>query len=87
MACMMLDKAGICASSVSACSSGSLLPSHVLAAMGIEPSLSGGSLRLSLGKYNSQQDVDAILQSLPGIIEKIRERSPLWDKEKRRTIK
>lgn len=84
---LLLDQAGICASSGSACSSGSLEPSHVLAAMGIEPSLAGGALRLTLGRYNTEEDVNSILQSLPDIIEKIREKSPLWDREKRRTIK
>jgi cysteine desulfurase len=72
-----LDIRGIAASSGSACTSASLDPSHVLLAMGIPTELAHGSLRLTLGKENTQEDVDAIAQALPGIIEKQRALSPL----------
>jgi len=72
-----LDMLGIAASSGSACTSASLDPSHVLVAMGIPVELAHGSLRLTLGKENTQEDVDAIAQALPGIIEKLRALSPL----------
>jgi cysteine desulfurase len=68
---------GIAASSGSACTSASLDPSHVLLAMGIPTELAHGSLRLTLGKENTQDDVDTIAQALPGIIEKLRALSPL----------
>jgi cysteine desulfurase len=72
-----LDMLGIAASSGSACTSASLDPSHVLLALGIPVELAHGSLRLTLGKENTQQDVDAIAEALPGIIEKLRALSPL----------
>ncbi|HEY7348028.1 MAG TPA: cysteine desulfurase NifS [Ktedonobacterales bacterium] len=74
---LSLDMLGIAASSGSACTSASLDPSHVLLAMGIPTELAHGSLRLTLGKENTQDDVDAIAQALPGIIEKLRALSPL----------
>jgi cysteine desulfurase len=67
-----LDLQGIAASTGSACTSGSMDPSHVLLAMGLPVELAQGSLRLTLGKGNSGEDVEAILNSLPGIIEKLR---------------
>jgi cysteine desulfurase len=69
---LSLDLLGIAASSGSACTSGSVDPSHVLIAMGLPPEWSHGSLRLTLGKSNTEADVDAILTHLPGIVEKIR---------------
>jgi cysteine desulfurase len=69
---LSLDLLGIAASSGSACTSGSVDPSHVLIAMGLPPEWSHGSLRLALGKSNTDADVDAILAHLPGIVEKIR---------------
>lgn len=69
---MMLDQTGICASSGSACTTGSLEPSHVLAAMGLGRSSARSSLRFSLGIYNTGQDVDYLLTQLPGIISKLR---------------
>jgi cysteine desulfurase len=72
-----LDMLGIAASSGSACTSASLDPSHVLLALGIPVELAHGSLRLTLGKENTQQDVDTIAEALPGIIEKLRALSPL----------
>jgi len=74
---MMLDQAGICASSGSACTTGSLEPSHVLTAMGIRPSFARGSVRFSLGPCNTQEDVDYLLEVLPGIIRRLRGQSPI----------
>ena len=70
---LSLDLHGIAASTGSACTSGSVDPSHVLLAMGISTELAHGSLRLTLGKDNSDEDVDTLLKVLPGIIEKIRQ--------------
>lgn len=72
-----LDMLGIAASSGSACTSASLDPSHVLLALGIPVELAHGSLRLTLGKENTQQDIDTIVEALPGILEKLRALSPL----------
>ncbi|MBI5387379.1 MAG: cysteine desulfurase NifS [Verrucomicrobia bacterium] len=74
---MLLDQVGICASSGSACTTGSLDPSHVLMAMGLPPMQARGSLRLSLSLYNTDEDVDYLLQHLPPIIKKLRDISPL----------
>jgi cysteine desulfurase len=73
-----LDLMGVAASSGSACTSGSLEPSHVLTAMGFPHEIAHGSLRLSLGKENTEADVDYLLQILPDIIEKLRMMSPLY---------
>jgi cysteine desulfurase len=75
---LSLDFEGIYASSGSACSSGSLDPSHVLLATGIAPDVAHGSLRLSLNKFNTEEDVDAVLKVLPMIAEKLRNMSPFW---------
>src|SRR5207237_3427053 len=69
---LKLDLLGIAASTGSACTSGSVDPSHVLLALGLPVELAHGSLRLTLGKGNSDEDVDRILSVLPGIIEKLR---------------
>jgi cysteine desulfurase len=74
-----LDLLGIAASSGSACTSGSLEPSHVLTAMGFPHEVAHGSLRLSLGKENTDQDVDYVLEVLPGIVDKLRKMSPLYN--------
>ena len=74
---MMLDQIGICASSGSACTTGALEPSHVLTAMGVRPSLARGSVRFSLGVYNTQEEVDYLLRKLPPIIKRLRGSSPL----------
>jgi cysteine desulfurase len=74
-----LDLKGVAASSGSACTSGSLEPSHVLTAMGYPHEVAHGSLRLTLGKKNSDEDVDYVLEILPGIIEKLRKMSPLYN--------
>jgi cysteine desulfurase len=75
---LRLDALGVAASSGSACTSGSLDPSHVLRAMGFSHEVAHGSLRLTLGKENTDEDVDFVLDALPGIIEKLREMSPLY---------
>lgn len=74
---MMLDQLGICASSGSACTTGSLDPSHVLTAMGINPMRARSCVRFSLGVYNTEEEVDFLLQHLPKIIAKLRSISPL----------
>ncbi len=79
----MLDSQGICASSGSACTSGSLDPSHVLLSIGLKHETAHGSLRLSLGEGNTLEDADYILSVLPPIVERLREMSPLWDRIKR----
>jgi len=76
-----LDLAGICASSGSACTSASLEASHVLLAMGIPPEVAHGSLRLTLGRENTEEDVDYVLEILPGIVQKLRAMSPLYKEE------
>ena len=73
---LMLDQYGICASSGSACTSGSLEPSHVLRAMGVPFTFAHGSLRLSLCRYNTQAEVDFVADKLPQIISRLREISP-----------
>ncbi len=73
-----LDLLGIAASSGSACTSASLEPSHVLTAMGLPHEVAHGSLRLTLGKENTEADVDYVLEHLPGIIQKLRRLSPLY---------
>lgn len=76
---LMLDMNGICASSGSACTSGSLDPSHVLLAIGLPHEIAHGSLRISFGDENTEEDVDYILDVLPGIVSRLREMSPLWE--------
>ena len=73
---MQLDRLGICASSGSACTTGSLEPSHVLTAMGVHPMRARGSVRLSLGIYNDDSEVDYLLKHLPGIVSELRALSP-----------
>jgi len=72
-----LDLEGICASTGSACSSASLEPSHVLLALGLSPEQAHGSLRFTLGRENSEADVERVLEVLPGIVAKLRAMSPL----------
>jgi cysteine desulfurase len=74
---LSLDLQGIAASSGSACSSGSLDPSHVLSAVGLDHQTAHGSIRFSLGRGNSEEDIDYILEKLPPIIEKLRQISPI----------
>lgn len=76
---LMLDMNGIEASSGSACTSGSLDPSHVLLAIGLPHEIAHGSLRLSLSEYNTDEDVDLILATVPGIVTYLRNMSPVWE--------
>ncbi len=76
---LMLDMKGICASSGSACTSGSLDPSHVLLSIGLKHEVAHGSLRLSLSENNTEEDVDYIIECLVPIIDRLREMSPLWE--------
>ncbi len=75
---LLLSNEGICASSGSACTSGSLEPSHVLRAMGVPFTAAHGSIRFSLSIYNPPEDVDAVIEKLPPIVERLREISPFW---------
>jgi cysteine desulfurase len=75
---LMMNEHGICASSGSACTSGSLEPSHVLRAMGVPFTAAHGSIRFSLSRYNTEDEIDVIIDTLPPIIERLRELSPFW---------
>ncbi|MCI5779976.1 MAG: cysteine desulfurase NifS [Lentisphaeria bacterium] len=75
---MLLDVFGICASSGSACTTGSLEPSHVLRAMGIPYSAAHGTVRFSLSRYNTEEELDFVAEKLPPIIARLREISPYW---------
>lgn len=75
-----LDLKGICASSGSACTSGSLDPSHVLLAIGLPHEIAHGSLRISIGKYNTKEEIDYLVENLVEIVGRLREMSPLWEK-------
>ena len=75
---LSLDMQGIAASSGSACATGSAEPSHVLAAMGVPPSVAHGSVRMTLGRENTEEDVDRVLEVLPGLVERLRAMSPLY---------
>lgn len=79
---LSLDMLGIAASSGSACTSGSLDPSHVLLAMGMPHEIAHGSLRFSLGRQNTEEDIDYVLEQLPKIVERLRMMSPLYDRTK-----
>lgn len=89
---LSLDQFGICASSGSACTSGSLEPSHVLRALGIPYSLLHGSIRFSLSRFTTDKEIDRVLKVLPGIIDRLRELSPFnnddadWLKEQEQAI-
>ena len=75
---LLLDQLGICASSGSACSSGSLDPSHVLLATGLSHEAAHGSLRLSLSEDNTDDDINYVIEKLPEVVAKLRRMSPLW---------
>lgn len=75
---LLMDQYGICASSGSACTSGSLQPSHVLRAMGVPYTMAHGSIRFSLSVYNTAEDIDLVIKELPPIIAKLRVLSPYW---------
>lgn len=76
---LLLDAKGVCASSGSACTSGSLDPSHVLLSIGLPHEIAHGSLRLSIGEYNTMEEIDHIIEVVPGIVEYLRSISPVWE--------
>ena len=76
---LLLDAKGICASSGSACTSGSLDPSHVLLSIGLPHEVAHGSLRLSIGEYNTMEEIDHIIESVPPVVEYLRSISPVWE--------
>jgi cysteine desulfurase len=75
---LLMNEYGICASSGSACTSGSLQPSHVLRAMGVPFTMAHGSIRLSLSIYTKEAEIDLVIEKLPPIIERLRGMSPYW---------
>jgi cysteine desulfurase len=75
---LLMDQHGICASSGSACTSGSLEPSHVLRAMGVPFTAAHGTIRFSLSIYNTEAEIDTIIETLPPIVERLRQMSPFW---------
>lgn len=79
---LLLDQFGICASSGSACTSGSLQPSHVLRAMGVPFTMAHGSIRFSLSVYNTEEEIDFVLEKMPPTIERLRNLSPYWSTQK-----
>lgn len=79
---LLLDARGICASSGSACTSGSLDPSHVLLSIGVPVEIAHGSLRLSISEYNTMQQMDHIVKSVPEVVTYLRSISPVWEKIK-----
>jgi cysteine desulfurase len=78
---LLMDQHGICASSGSACTSGSLQPSHVLRAMGVPFTMAHGSIRFSLSIYNTEAEIDFVIEKLPPIIERLRSMSPYWQQD------
>ena len=78
---LLMNEHGICASSGSACTSGSLEPSHVLRAMGVPFTAAHGSIRFSLSRYTTEKEIDFVIEKMPPIIERLRELSPFWKKE------
>jgi cysteine desulfurase len=76
---LWLDAEGVCASSGSACTSGSLDPSHVLLAIGLPHEVAHGSLRLSLSEYNTEEEVDHIIKTVPKVVDYLRNISPVWE--------
>lgn len=84
---LLLDDKGICASSGSACTSGSLDPSHVLLAIGLPHEVAHGSLRLTLSKYNTEEEIDKVIETVPKIVEYLRKMSPVWDRLEKGELK
>lgn len=84
---LMLDFEGVCASSGSACTSGSLDPSHVLLAIGLPHEIAHGSLRLTMGDSTTEEDVNYVLEVIPPIINRLREMSPLWEDFQKRGVR
>jgi cysteine desulfurase len=79
---LMINELGMCASSGSACTSGSLEPSHVLRAMGVPFTAAHGSIRFSLSIYNTEEEIDFVIEKFPPIIARLRELSPFWSEAK-----
>jgi len=79
---LMMNELGICASSGSACTSGSLEPSHVLRAMGVPFTAAHGSIRYSLSDFNTEEEIDFIIENTPPIIKRLRDLSPFWNQRK-----
>ena len=84
---LMLDDRGICASSGSACTSGSLDPSHVLLSIGLPHEVAHGSLRLSIGEYNNMEQIDHIIEVVPKVVDYLRSISPVWDELEKGQLK
>ena len=84
---LMLDDQGICASSGSACTSGSLDPSHVLLSIGLPHEVAHGSLRLSIGEYNTMEQIDHIIEVVPKVVAYLRSISPVWDELEKGQLK
>ena len=80
---LLLNDEGICASSGSACTSGSLDPSHVLLAIGLPHEVAHGSLRLTLSKYTTKEEIDKVIEVVPKVVEYLRQISPVWDELKK----
>ena len=76
---LLLDAKGISASSGSACTSGSLDPSHVLLSLGLPHEVAHGSLRLSIGEYNTMEEIDHIIKVVPEVVSYLRDISPVWE--------
>ena len=76
---LLVNDEGICASSGSACTSGSLDPSHVLLAIGLPHEIAHGSLRLSLSRYTTEAEIDQTIKAVPKVVEYLRKMSPVWD--------
>ena len=84
---LLLSDKGICASSGSACTSGSLDPSHVLLAIGLPHEIAHGSLRLTLSKYTTEEEINETIRAVPEVVEYLRKMSPVWDKLEKGEIK
>lgn len=78
---LMMNEFGICASSGSACTSGSLEPSHVLRAMSVPFTAAHGTIRFSLSRYNTEEEIDYIIEKMPPLIKRLRDMSPFWNEE------
>ena len=79
---LRLDNAGVCGSTGSACSTGSLDPSHVLMAIGLPHEIAHGSLRLTLGEQNTEEDVDYVIETVTDVVKTLRSMSPVWENGK-----
>ena len=84
---LLLDAKGVCASSGSACTSGSLDPSHVLLSLGLPHEVAHGSLRLSIGEYNTMEEIDHIIKVVPEVVSYLRDISPVWEELENGTTK